>query len=179
MSIGFDLDKIFIDHPKYVSDKIVEKIIKQKSNVLSYRIPSKPEQPFYKFTHLTLFRPAIQENLDFIEHLAQRPENKYYLISGRFGFLKKATEDLTKKYHFSKIFDTMFFNFNNKQPHIFKDQILKKLNLDKYIDDDLDLLKYIAPKHPKTNFYWLNNKSSIQLEKNLFAITKIRNILDE
>lgn len=178
MNIGFDLDKIFVNHPPLVSEKIIDKIYKHKHHGhLEYRIPSRPEQMLRRLTHYSPLRPAIKKNITFVQDLASLNTNKHYLISGRFGFLEQVTKQFAKKYNFDTIFDAMFFNFQNEQPHFFKDTIIKKLQLDKYIDDDLDLLEYLAIHNSKTIFFWLNQKLNQQLAANLFAITDLQYIL--
>src|SRR3989344_4612115 len=58
-----------------------------------------------------------------------------------------------------------------------KDKIIKKLKIDRYVDDDLFLLNFLADKNYKTKFFWLNKKISKTLGKNLFAIKHISKIL--
>lgn len=177
MNIGFDLDKVLIDYPPFVPAKLVDLLYKEKSNgILKYRIPSKPEQYLRLLTHLSILRPPITENITFI--LSPKINNsKYYLISSRFGFLKGRTQNLIQKYNFSSIFNGMFFNFENKQPHLFKNETIKKLGLDRYIDDDLPLLRFLSKKNPDTKFYWLNKNKTGKINKNLFAVTEISGIL--
>ena len=178
MNIGFDLDGIFINTPPLVPGQIIEKLYKKRDNgVLLYRIPSKPEQIFRKTTHLPIFRPPIKQNIEFIKDLSQKG-HRLYLISSRFSFLKKETNHLVKKHGLDKIFDKMYFNFDNNQPHIFKEEVIKKLNLDMHIDDDLSLLKFAAKNNPKTKFFWLNRfKENKHVEKNIFPISNLSEIL--
>lgn len=174
MNIGFDLDKIFIDFPPLVPDKLINSLYKNKSNgTLSYRIPSKPEQIFRLITHHPILRPPITENIEFIKAVTQKSKDKHYLISSRFHFLKGKTEEIIKKYQFNKIFDEMFFNFENKQPHLFKNGVINKLKINRYVDDDIFLIKFLALNNPKTIFYWLNNNEKGKLRKNLVAITSL------
>lgn len=174
MNIGFDLDKIFIDYPPLVPDALINRLYKQESNgVLSYRMPSKAEKMLRILTHYPFLRPPIISNIQFVEHLAKNKKQKLYLISSRFSFLKDRTENIIKKYNFEKIFDEMFFNFEDQQPHIFKNEITKKLNIDLYVDDDLQLLEYLSMKNPRVKFFWLNNKENKTLERNLFAIKNL------
>lgn len=178
MNIGFDLDKIFIDYPPLVPDVVIDRLYKQKTNgALLYRIPSKPEQFLRLLTHYPFFRPPIIENIKFTEKIYHKNKNRHYLISSRFSFLKKRTHALIQRYRLNKIFDEMFLNFENKQPHIFKNEVIKKLKIDRYVDDDLFLLQFLARKNQKTKFFWLNNKYTKPLRKNLFAITKLSEIL--
>lgn len=178
MNIGFDLDKIFIDYPPLIPNTVIDHLYRQKTNgALLYRIPSKPEQFLRLLTHYSFFRPPIIKNIEFAKKICRKNRNRHYLISSRFGFLKKRTRVLIQKYRLNKIFDEMYFNFENKQPHIFKNEVIKKLKIDRYVDDDLLLLQFLARKNQKTKFFWLNNKCTKPLRKNLFAITKLSEIL--
>jgi hypothetical protein len=178
MRIGFDLDKIFINTPLFVPDKVINKFYKKRDDgVLLYRIPNYSEQLLRKATHLPFLRLPIKENLDFLKRIAKK-DNNLYLISSRYKFLEKETTRIIKKYQLDKIFNSMHFNFENKQPHHFKNEILKKLNLDIYVDDDLSLLKHVAKNNPKTKFYWLNYTRNKQiLPKNIIEIKKLEEIL--
>lgn len=178
MNLGFDLDKIFIDYPPFVPTGFINRLYKQNSNgVLWYRIPSKTEQFFRLITHYPPFRPPILENIRFIKKLSRDKKHKYYLISSRFSFLRATTEALLKKYGLYSLFDDEFFNYEDKQPHLFKAEIIKKLNIQRYVDDDLPLLRFIAKRVPKSKFFWLNRKRQEAFEKNLISITHLSQIL--
>lgn len=174
MNIGFDLDRIFIGSPPLVPEKIIRWLHKGNSNnSLKYRIPRKFEQIIRIISHYPLFRQPIKGNIKFIEKLAAENHHTYYLISSRFGFLKEATNKLVQKYKLDKIFKSLHFNFTNEQPHLFKNGLIQKLKIDRYIDDDLTLLNFLADKNQQTKFFWLNKKISKILGKNLFAIKNI------
>lgn len=178
MKIGFDLDKIFIDYPPLIPDVVIERLYRKKMNgSLAYRIPTRPEQALRRLSHVSLFRPPIHKNIEFLESIPKK-EHRLYLISSRFRFLESVTLTLMKKYGFTDIFDGMYFNFDNEQPHLFKDKVLHQLKLDRYVDDDLHLLRFVLPLHAKTKFYWLNNNSGTkELEPNLYAISDLSCIL--
>jgi len=177
MNIGFDFDKIFIDYPPLFPAKLIDKLYKQRDNgILLYRIPSYPEQLFRKATHLSFLRPPIKENLALLKSISKK-DNRLYLISSRYKFLQHETNRLINKYELDKIFDEMYFNFDNKQPHLFKEEILKKLHLDLYVDDDLSLIKHVAKSNPNTKFFWLNtNNEKKSLPANVFEIKKLGEI---
>ena len=73
----------------------------------------------------------------------------------------------------------MYFNFEDKQPHIFKDAMVKKLNIHRYVDDDLPLLKYLVSKNKKTVFFWLNKLDNKKIDNNLFAITNLKEMVKQ
>ena len=174
MNIGFDLDKIFIKYPPFIPEILIDKAYKRKINgKLKYRVPPKLEQLLRSFLHNSIFRQPIKDNISFVKELTKQNSNKHYLISGRFGFLKNKTNQIIKKHGFDKIFDGLHFNFSNNQPHLFKNEIIKKLRIDLYVDDDLQLLEHLSKDNPKIKFFWLNNKQSKPLTKNLFAITNL------
>lgn len=174
MNIGFDLDKVFIDYPPFFPSKVIDRLYKKKDNgVLVYRIPSKPEQIFRKATHFPMLRPPIKYNLDFLRSIP-KDKNKLYLISSRYKFLEGVTNDLVKRYELDRIFDGLYFNYENKQPHIFKNEVIKGLNLHLYVDDDLSLVNYVAKHNRNTKFLWLNYRGEDKpMEKNVESITRI------
>src|SRR5207237_443106 len=96
--------------------------------------------------------------------------------SSRFKFLEKRTSELINRHGLDKVFDEMYFNFENSQPHIFKNDILKKLNLDIYIDDDLSLIKHVAKENHKTKFFWLSTVKKEDLPSNISAVSKLADV---
>jgi len=179
MKIGFDLDKVFINTPPLIPNAVINKFYKQRDNgVLLYRIPTRPEQLFRKAIHTPLLRRPIQANLTFLKKLSHEKKHQLYLISSRFNFLKPETTKLVKKYQLDKIFDELYFNYDNKQPHEFKNEILKKLKLDIFVDDDLSLVRYVAKNNSKTKFFWYDQQAKEKsLGDNIKAITNLEEIL--
>lgn len=174
MNIGFDLDKVFIDYPPLIPDNLVDRLYKRKSDGhLQYRIPSSIERWLRILTHYSLFRPPINKNIKFLQSISRTKNHKHYLVSSRFGFLKNRTEAIIVKYNLGELFDTMYFNYSNKQPHIFKDKVIRNLKIQKYVDDDLDLLAFLANRNPQTFFFWLNKNIDKRMKKNLQAITDL------
>jgi hypothetical protein len=177
MKIGFDLDKVFIDTPPFIPDRVIERLYRKKTNGdLLYRMPSKKERIIRILSHNPLFRPPIKKNLNFLQQLSQT-DHSLYLISSRFGFLRTVTERIVKNHKFNALFKEIYFNYENRQPHIFKNEKINQLKLDKYIDDDLYLLKYIASKNNKIKLYWLNKKINKKISNSIIGITKIEDIL--
>lgn len=178
MNIGFDFDKIFVDYPPLVPAILIDRIYKKKSNgILIYRIPSRPEQLIRLISHHHRLRPMIKENLIILQAISEKNTHKLHLISSRFGFLKKPTDKIVKKHDLDKFFHGLHFNFNDKQPHLFKDALIKKLAIERYVDDDLPLLKFLAKENHKTKFFWLNSKKKEKMSRNLFAITSLEDLL--
>lgn len=179
MNIGFDFDKVFIDYPPFIPDYFFDRFYKKKSNgTLLYRIPSRPEQVFRRMTHLSFMRPVIKENYLFLKSISKK-DHSLYLVSSRFGFLEQITQKLIHKHGFDTTFDGLFFNFNNLQPHLYKNEVIKNLKLDIYVDDDLPLLRYVARHSKRTKFFWLNKKKTGTITFNITGVTDLSAILPE
>lgn len=186
MKIGFDFDKVFIDYPSLVPYSFIDFLYKgkgyfnnpNKNGKMQYRYPGILEQKIRIFTHYPIFRPLIKSNYNALKRISKDKSIKTYLISSRYGFLKSRTGKLLDKYKFKKYFDDVYFNFDNKQPHIFKEQIIKKLKINIYVDDDIHLSLYLAKKMPSLHIYWINDKRKIpvNLPTNLTPIKNLNEL---
>lgn len=169
--IGFDFDKVFVEYPPFIPDELIERLYKKKGQKLSYRIPGFWEQKLRILSHHPLLRQPIKKHLVTLEALKKTHAFKLYLISSRFGFLKKRTNEWLAENLMSHYFDGLYFNYDNNQPHEFKNDVIQKLGINYYIDDDLDSLEYLAQKNPSISFYWLSYK------KKYLQNRKIKNII--
>lgn len=176
MRIGFDFDKVFVNYPPFVPTFVIDFLYKKKNHNLIYRYPGTFEQKIRILSHHHLFRPPITENIRSLEKIARDTEIEIYLVSGRFGFLRDRTKEWLDTHNIKKYFRELYFNVKNEQPHLFKNKIINRLKLEKFVDDDLDLLFYLADKNPHIEFFWLNGKDlspKKMLPKN---ITPIKNL---
>jgi hypothetical protein len=178
MKIGFDLDKVFINTPPLVPNAVINKFYKKRDNgILLYSIPTRPEQILRKAAHIPFLRQPMKDNLTFLKKLSKEKEHQLYLISSRFNFLEPETSRLVKKYQLDTIFDKLYFNYDNMQPHEFKNEILRKLNLDIFVDDDLSLVRYVAKDNPRTKFFWFDaHTKETTIGNNIKAITNLGEI---
>lgn len=184
MTIGFDFDKVFIDYPPLVPYSFIDFLYKGKSffrkNLstnpdIYYRFPNKFEQKIRIFSHYHIFRPPIRDNIDVLKNISRSSKSKTYLVSSRFSFLKKRTDEILVRYKLKKYFDGIYFNYDNLQPHIFKEKTIKKLKIDTYIDDDIHLSLYLSKKIPDLTIYWVmgNRAKPMRLPKNIIGIKNL------
>ena len=179
MNIGFDLDKILINHPPLIPSWLITKLYGEKVNGhLSYRIPGKLEQFIRQLSHASFLRQPISKNIEILQKNKGKSDMHFFLISSRFDFLKEKTDALIKKNNLQNIFSEMFFNYKNQQPHHFKDEMISKKNIQRYVDDDLPLLYFLASRHAKTIFFWLNSNRNDKLKKNVYAITNLSSVFE-
>lgn len=187
MRIGFDFDKVFINYPPFLPYFLVDFLYKGTSvfrkttastSSLHYRFPGFIEQKIRIFSHYPLFRSPIKKNIEVLKNLTGGKSRQAYLVSSRFSFLKKRTDAILKKYKLHNYFDGIYFNYENQQPHLFKEQTIKKLKLDTYIDDDLQLSLYLSKKIPSLTIYWVidGRSNSPILPRNVIAINDLREL---
>ncbi len=165
MVIGFDFDKVFINYPPFVPGFLIELLYRGNSyfrkqndkEELTYRFPGTIEQKLRILSHAPIFRHPIDKNIKALKRICRQKNCKTYLVSSRFGFLKKRTEELLAKEKLDQYFTNAYFNYNNLQPHKFKEQTIRKLKIDTYIDDDLDLAIYLSKKIPSLRLFWIHN----------------------
>lgn len=181
MNIGFDFDKVFINYPPFIPNTLVDLLYKgihkNKKNIerdLEYRFPGLLEQKIRIASHHKTFRKPIVQNIKSLERLHKNEKAKLFLVSSRYGFLKKATESILDIYKLRSSFNEITFNYKNEQPHKFKARMIRKLKIDMYIDDDLDLTLFLSATFPSLKIFWITNTMpKIELPKN---ITRIKNL---
>jgi len=185
IKIGFDFDKVFVDYPPLIPDSLIDYIYKKHNHNLIYRIPGTIEQKIRLFFHLPAFRQPISNNIKILKDFSSEKSAALYLISGRLGFLKKRTDEWIKRNDIKKYFKDVYFNFDNHQAHLFKNSIIKKLAITHFIDDDLDLIKFVAKQNPKVNFYWMRKAHKVhknskrykeELAKNVTPVTNLKDV---
>ena len=105
-------------------------------------------------------------------------------MSGRYSFLENRTKKLLKNNGINLQKEKVKLNSKDIQPHIFKNQIIKNLNIDFMIDDDIFMLKYLSAHNPNTTFVWYAGspyfKSNLDYKlnqfKNLVKIDNLKNL---
>lgn len=155
IKIGVDLDGVIIGKPFFVPKDLMEWLVRSHNNSKTkYRFPKlKAEIYLRKKSHHWLLRPPIRKNLEAIKELAKKKNIEIYIISGRYGFLKEKTQFWLKKHRAKNSFKRTFINLRNEQPHLFKERILKKLNLDYFFDDDPIIIKHLKTQVKNTKLY--------------------------
>lgn len=172
-SIGLDLDGVLVGLPPLTSPTIIETLYKdQKSEKLSYRFPGILEQKIRRLSHLPFVRPPLEPNCATVKNTSSKYD--LYLVTGRYKFLEDLTYIWLKKYNLYNSFKEIYINIDNKQPHIFKSEIIAKLKLNLYIEDDFDSIMYCATRNKKTHFYWYTNSEGERL--NTSNVTLVKNL---
>lgn len=188
MVLGFDFDKVFVDYPPFIPYSVIDflykgtSVFKRKNTkkvTIHYRIPGEIEKKVRIISHFPAFRAPIKKNIAALKKISNLKAGQIYLVSSRFSFLKKRTDVVLDKYKLNNYFDGIYFNYKNKQPHIFKEETIRKLKIDTYVDDDLDLALYLSSKIPSLKIFWITEEkaNNLNLPPNIIPINSLNSLI--
>ncbi len=162
--LGIDLDGVLIDKPPIIPKFAIEALYRARAdNGIKYRFPATKFEKYIRWlSHTPILRPPIKANVKYIKTLSKSKKCKLYVVSSRYSFLEGRTYRWLNVNGIAKNFDEVFLNINDKQPHVFKEEVLKKLKLDIYIDDDLPLSNYLKKKLPSIKIVHVDSKEDIR-----------------
>jgi len=157
LRVGFDMDGVLLYNPGRIIRPIASsfKRIFQKKKKLHFYYPKTTyEKIFWRFVHKSSIynAPGINE----ITELVKKGEIEAYLITARYNFLGKSVDNWVKKNKLEKTFTGVFFNSKDEEPHLFKEQMIKKLKLELYIEDNFDIVNHLKKNTP-AEILWIYN----------------------
>lgn len=155
--IGLDFDGVVAYNPLRVVRApitfIKQKIIKKKTTEFYI-----PKTPFMKFLfwvpHQFSFFPG--RGMEYLRQLVQEGKVEAYIVSGRYGYLDAQIPKWLKHRKLQDIFTNVYANQKNEQPHLYKERMVKKLQLDYFIEDNLDIVEHLS-RYTPVRIYWIYN----------------------
>ena len=164
LKVGFDLDGVLLYNPVRIFRPIIyfikKYILKRKTNQFYYP-KNKLEQLIWLFLHKSSLFPA--PGVKEIKQLIKEKKIKAYVISARYESLKEDFLFWKKKIDPENLFSSWYYNEKNDQPHLYKEKMIKKLNLDIFVEDNWDIAKYLKTQNSKlktekkTKIFWIYN----------------------
>ena len=164
LKVGFDLDGVLLYNPARIFRPIIyfikKYILKRNTNQFYYP-KNKLEQLIWLFLHKSSLFPA--KGINEIKQLIKEKKIKAYVISARYESLKEDFLFWKKKIDPENLFSSWYYNEKNNQPHLYKEKMIKKLNLDIFVEDNWDIAKYLKTQNSKlktekkTKIFWIYN----------------------
>ncbi len=161
LKVGFDLDGVILYNPIRVLRPFAKKILKPlKSSFLhqkkdAFYLPQSSFERFlWRLIHLTSFK--VNKGYGEIAKLSKNRNIEFYLITGRYGFLKDDYDKWLKTIDADKVFKKCYINEKNSQPNDFKEEMIKKLKLDIYVEDNWDIIEKLN-HHTGAEILWITN----------------------
>lgn len=155
--IGLDFDGVLAYNPFNMARapiKWVKAVILGKKK-LSFFVPkNKWQRKLWVLIHESSVFPA--NGTELLKELANNENIEFHLITGRFGCLEENLLKWLNRYGLGDIFKSININYKEEQPHIYKGQIIDKLKLDIYIEDNFDIVEYLNNMN-KAKIAWVFN----------------------
>lgn len=156
LRVGFDLDGVLLYNPARIARPLVSfikrHILKRKGT--TFFIPQTPlHKLIWKFFHYSsLF---VDPGVKHIKDLISQNDIEAYIVSGRYGFLVDDFEKWLQKMETESYFKNALHNKDNQQPYLFKQKVIKDLDLDVFIEDNWDIVQKLQGS--RTKIFWLYN----------------------
>lgn len=178
LKIGFDLDGVILYNPIRVVRPFIaffKKQLLRKQKLKFYYPNSRIEKFIWSLFHKTSIFTA--DGLNEVKNLAQNDHIEPYIITARYNFLKKDFQKWLKKIDADKYFKGYFYNKDDEQPHLFKEKIIRKLDLDIFVEDNWDIVNYLNPKL-KSKIFWIYNIFDRYI-KHDYKFSSMQNVVSE
>jgi hypothetical protein len=165
LKVGFDLDGVLLYNPARIMRPIVVAIKRVfiKKRTKTFLVPKTPLQKFiWEIFHLSslFLAPGFWE----IKRLVDEGKIEAYLITARYSFLEKSVKRFMVRVQGDDIFSKWYYNANDEQPHYYKDTLIRKLNLDVFVEDNYDIVSYLNQKNDHLRVYWITNILDSRIE---------------
>ncbi len=162
LKVGLDLDGVILYNPARIGRPLVtfakKYILGQKKK--KFTVPKGAiEKKVWAWLHKTsIFQAA---GMDEIKSLTEKGLIEPYIITARFSYLKDDIESWLKKIGAQKFIKEWYYNKNDEQPHLYKENMLNKLGIDIYIEDNWDIVTHLnqtsVKKKPDLKVLWIYN----------------------
>lgn len=147
LRVGFDLDGVILYNPARIVRPIIVKLKKIffKNDVEKFHLPQNwLQKTAWLFLHKSSLFPS--SGLHDIKKLIETGKIEAYIISARYELLKDDFDSWLNNINAKKYFKGCYHNNDNEQPYLYKEKMIKKLNLDIYVEDNWDIVKYLKSK---------------------------------
>lgn len=158
--IGFDMDGVILDNPARIFRRFIatgkQWHLLPRRELEFYQPKNWLEKRLWLYLHKSSWRlaPGYQRLRKLQEKF---PVLEAYVISARFDCLQPDSQRWLQRFAKDQTFQELYLNSKDEQPHLFKARLIKQLKLNYYVEDNLDLARYLSQHCPQTEIWWLSN----------------------
>jgi len=162
LRIGFDFDGVIAYNPLRVFRgpvMTIRNLLRSKDDPI-FPVPhNKPFQMLWALAHETSYFPS--PGLADLKKLMRENKIEAYLVTGRYSFLEPSLHKWLKKHGLDGLFTGIYLNKKNQQPHKFKEEMIQKLKLEAFVEDNWDIVSYLSQQFRKSSqkvdIHWIYN----------------------
>ena len=159
IKVGLDFDGVITYNPFRVA-RLAISFVKHKIlgiKKIGYFVPKNPWQRLLYYLIIVIPSAFPANGVTFLKKLAQSDKFEFYLITGRFIFVKNDTMAWLKHQDLIKVFKRIYINEKNEQPHEFKKRIISLEHFNYFIEDNWDIVNFINTQKISVKVFWVYN----------------------
>lgn len=157
LKVGFDFDGVVAYNPFRVIRApwaLFKRRVLGIKKLTFFYPKSSWQKIFWIIIHESSIFPANGTKL--LRELVKRGDIEAHLVTARYSFLDDHLYGWLDKFHLRDLFKTIHLNKNDEQPHVFKERVVKELQFDVFIEDNLDIVEYLQ-RRSDTKIFWIYN----------------------
>lgn len=155
--VGFDFDGVIAYNPARLA-RFPIAFIKQHVfglKKVSFYVPrTKLEKALWSLAHESSVVPGRGATL--LRQLIREKKIEAHLVTGRYGFLEDNLTRFLTRWDLLDCFTTITVNTKEEQPHEFKARVIRQKKFAYFVEDNLDIVRYLTKK-TDTHIYWIYN----------------------
>jgi hypothetical protein len=160
LRVGFDFDGVIAYNPLRLLRSpyaAFQRRVLGKKGVHFIYPEGNLQRAIWNLAHEISFFPSA--GFDDLKKLLREKKIEGYLVTGRYSFLEDSLHKWLKKYGAEDLFKEIHINKKDEQPHLFKERMIKKLDLDMFVEDNWDIVQHLNhTKHsPSLAVHWVYN----------------------
>lgn len=144
LKIGLDFDGVVAYNPFRIIRAPISAVKKKifKKRGLKFFVPKNEFQIWiWKVMHESSMFPA--KGTDLLKELVASNQIEVYLITARYKCLNQNLDRWLVRHNLKGVFKSIHVNVNDEQPHKFKHRIIEEKKCDYYVEDNLDIVRYL------------------------------------
>lgn len=156
LRVGFDFDGVIAYNPFRIIRhpvSLFKRLVLGQKRTRFFVPKTRAQKWIWAILHESSVLPGF--GLSLVRKLIREDHIEAYLVTGRFSYLEPSLLRWLEGKRLTHLFKEIHINKNEEQNHHFKKRVLGQLELDAFIEDNLDVVRYL--KGGKTKIYWIYN----------------------
>jgi len=155
--VGLDFDGVVAYNPFRIARAPISYVKRRLLGVTKTQF-FVPRNGFERIFWIIMFESSIFPALGTALLRQRVGEGKIeaHLVTGRFNFMKDRLVAWLERFKLAGLFSSVSVNERNEQPHRFKQRVITQKRFDYYIEDNLDIVRYLQGK-TSTRIFWIYN----------------------
>lgn len=156
--VGFDFDGVVAYNPARLARFPISYF---KRNILGihtvrFFVPKNSiERAFWSLAHESSMFPSY--GASHLQRLVAERRIEAHLVTSRFGFLEPNLRRFLNFWGLADTFTSVTLNRKEEQPHEFKERTIRANKFDYYVEDNWDIVSYLAAQQLPTKVHWIYN----------------------